>query len=121
MKESPEEILTFGGAGSVTSQLIDVGSGQSLSFDVSPVGCATTACKVQLRDHSNGGWYDYLGGTDFDATDNANMLYASTLGPHETINGGTGWAHVRIHAANAARIVVTASGAGTVTLRATVK
>lgn len=41
---------------------------------------ATIGFKIQLQDHPNGEWYDYLADADWDANNNANVLFASAPG-----------------------------------------
>lgn len=50
--------------------------------------------KIQMQDHPDGQWYDYLSGSDFDTATTA-MLFATTTGPHEVAAEGYAHAHVK--------------------------
>ena len=44
---------------------------------------------VQLRNHEDGDWYDYLDQQDYDNVNQPNMPFASQEGPHEVQSGNT--------------------------------
>jgi hypothetical protein len=78
---------------------------------------AVNAFTIQLKDHPNGSWYDYIGGADF-GTPSGNMIFASTTTPPSTGAGAHTHAHIRVNSAYAVRFGTSlASGTGTVTVR----
>lgn len=93
--------------------------GQALvNFEVdNAAAAAVNSFIVQLQDHINGEWYNYLGGADF-ATNSANMLFSSSTGPQATAGGGKAHASIRVNGAYAMRFKCSlAAGAGVVTVR----
>lgn len=111
---------------SVGTSLADIGilplrgKSEFLNFEVAPVGATLAGFVLQLQDESSGEFYDYLADTDFDASGNSNMLFASTTGPHEVADGGKAHATVRTNGAYAAKFRArTTAGTAAVTVRTT--
>lgn len=68
-------------------------------------GQTISSCKVQIKLHPDDDWHDYILDADFDATDNVNMKFASTTGPHEITSGDSAVACVHILGVYAYRIL----------------
>lgn len=73
--------------------------------------------KLQLKDHPEGEWYDYLSDTDWDAVTLNAMLFATTTGPHEVTSGDVAHAHVDIHAAYGVKFVANCAQGEDTTVR----
>ena len=95
---------------------------QSLGFctlELSNVdGSTIDSFTIQVQHHPNGDWHNFLSDVDFAATDNVNMLFASTIGPHEVAEGEVGIAQVMLNGVHGVRFLATvASGSATVDIR----
>ena len=100
----------------ITLNLEDAASGSLLNFEIDNTGGTTVNhFMVLLQDHPSGEWYSYLSDTDFDATNNSNMRYASPTGPHEVVGGTKAHASIVINAASGARLSASVA-AGTTTI-----
>ena len=121
--------------GSWTTLATDAGNGQALflsgirgttgtlniEVEVAGGGDALDGFAIQLKDHSQGEWYDYLvsssaGSGDFDST-LSNLPFATDTGPHEVAAGNRAHAIARVHAAHACRFRAKSSGSSDVTVR----
>ena len=80
-----------------------------LSFQVAATEHGTDGFKVQVKPHSAGDYIDYLAGADFDSSVLANMLFASTTGPHQLAAGGSALVIVNVRGAYAVRFQASAS------------
>lgn len=92
-----------------------------LSLEVENTGdTATSGFDIQIQDHTDGEWYSFLEGNDFDSTSIDAMRFASDTGPHEL--GAGNKAHVQLRIGPVyrwrARAQV-ASGTTTVQIRGT--
>lgn len=67
---------------------------------------------IQLQDHPEGEFYDYLSDADFDSTAIVSMLFATTAGPHEVTANNKAHAIVELGAPYAVKLRGTCSGAG---------
>jgi hypothetical protein len=81
---------------------------------------------VQLKDHANGEWYDYIvsdsgGAGDFE-NGVSNLRYVTNTGPHEVASGGKAHAIMDLHAAAAIQLLAKTGGSDAeVKVRGTVR
>jgi hypothetical protein len=80
-----------------------------LTLQIAATEHGTDGFKVQVKPHSSGDYIDYLAGADFDSLVLANMLFASTTGPHELAAGGKALVVVNVRGAYAVRFQASAS------------
>ena len=93
------------------------GGGEIVNLEVVNLGAtAFSNLKIQLRDHPNGEWYDYLGASDFASSSNFNMLF-STVGPDTLAGGAKGHICFRVNSADGWRVAAEV-GSGTTTAQA---
>ena len=80
---------------------------------------AINTFRVQLQDHHEGEWYNYVGGADFDASSpGEGVLWVMHTRPDSLAPGATTHLRVDIGAAYGFRLIATvASGSTTITLR----
>jgi len=97
------------------------GLGGILNMEIENTGAViTTGFDVQLKDHKNGAWYDFLSDADFDAAVNASMLFATGTGPHELPADTVAHIIIRPWAAYALRILAhVAAGTTNIIVRGT--
>lgn len=74
-------------------------------------------CVLQLKDHPDGAWYNFISGADWTAGTNPNIRFCTTgtSSPQTLPDSGVAHMHVRTNGAYAARLCITNAGAGTAT------
>jgi len=92
----------------LTEQIVDKRTpvqGMMLAIEVDNTGATTfDSFKVQIRTHANGTYVDFLTDTDFDSITNSNMIFSTSTGPHEVVNGTKAHTIVRLPAVNAFKL-----------------
>jgi hypothetical protein len=118
-----EDTGTAVSGGQALSEIVLSGHGGFIHFEVdNSAGTQTiTDCILQLKDHPNGEFYNYKGGTDWDATNDVNIIFNTTLGVQEVTATNRAHACARIDSAYSARFVMKAASASAVTVRGTIR
>jgi hypothetical protein len=110
------EILTFS-AGSVLAMVLgNQNPGQIVDIEVQNTGAnAFTDFRIQLQDHLEGEFYDYLLAADFVSPSNSNMLFSSS---DPSILAGGAKAHItfRVNSAYAFKVLAKRTSATTATV-----
>ena len=99
-----------------------------LEIDSAAGGVALSNFIVQLRDHPDGEYYDYLADTDFDNASIENLKVAfgatdaTTPRPHRLATGDKSHIIFALHGANSVKFLASvASGSTDVTVRGTIR
>lgn len=109
-------VTTIGAASEISDWIID-GIGL-LNVEVCVTSNGLNAFRVELKDHSDGEWYTYLSGTDFD-TATSNLPFVTSEGPHEIEAAECAHFHMNARNAYAIRFGATAvTDPGFITIRA---
>lgn len=107
----PQQTLTL----TQTATYEEVGAGvvkgdvQTIAIEMICTVGSLTDFKVQVQLFPDGAWYDFLGSSDWAATDEYYLLKASSTSPATLTAGAAGWAIVRLDAIYAFRLMVRAA------------
>ncbi len=80
-----------------------------LTFQVAATENGTDGFKVLVKSHASADYIDYLSDADFNSLVLANMLFASTTGPHELSAGGKALVVINVRGAYAVKFQASAT------------
>ena len=106
------------------SSLYDIGTVKmektsgGLTLEVSVSGDDTTNFIVQIKPHHNADFHDFLSSSDFDSTSISNMIFSSSVGPHQLSDGGSSLVVIDVNHADSVKFRANSTaGGGTITIK----